>query len=126
MTRVIGTAARTFAAAFILIAALGVAHAAGALAVGACGAYGYGYDFRKIADARVAAMRKCTGSACKIVGTIRRGCAAMAVDAKRPCGSFGWAIDPHLGRAENLSLRRCYEFGGKDCVVRAFACDEKG
>ena len=126
MTRVIGTAARTFAAAFILIAALGAAHAAGALAVGACGAYGYGYDFRKIADARVAAMRKCTGNACKIVGTIRRGCAAMAVDAKRPCGSFGWAIDPHLGRAENLSLRRCYEFGGKDCVVRAFACDEKG
>ena len=126
MTRVMGTAARTFAAAFILIAALGAAHAAGALAVGACGAYGYGYDFRKIADARVAAMRKCTGSACKIVGTIRRGCAAMAVDAKRPCGSFGWAIDPHLGRAENLSLRRCYEFGGKDCVVRAFACDEKG
>jgi hypothetical protein len=126
MTRVMGTAARTFAAAFILIAALGAAHAAGALAVGACGAYGYGYDFRKIADARVAAMRKCTGNACKIVGTIRRGCAAMAVDAKRPCGSFGWAIDPHLGRAENLSLRRCYEFGGKDCVVRAFACDEKG
>jgi hypothetical protein len=126
MTRVLGTAARTFAAAIILIAALGAAHAAGALAVGACGAYGYGYDFRKIADARVAAMRKCTGNACKIVGTIRRGCAAMAVDAKRPCGSFGWAIDPHLGRAENLSLRRCYEFGGKDCVVRAFACDEKG
>jgi hypothetical protein len=126
MTRVMGTAARTFAAAFILIAALGAAHAAGALAVGACGAYGYGYDFRKMADARVAAMRKCTGNACKIVGTIRRGCAAMAVDAKHPCGSFGWAIDPHLGRAENLSLRRCYEFGGKDCVVRAFACDEKG
>jgi hypothetical protein len=126
MTRVMGTAARIFAAAFILVGALGAAHAAGALAVGACGAYGYGYDFRKAADARVAAMRKCTGNGCKIVGTIRRGCAAMAVDAKQPCGSFGWAIDSHLGRAENLSLRRCYEFGGKDCVVRAFACDEKG
>jgi Domain of unknown function (DUF4189) len=126
MTRVMGTAARAFAAAIILIATLGAAHAAGALAVGTCGAYGYGYDFRKAADARVAAMRKCTGNGCKIVGTIRRGCAAMAVDAKQPCGSFGWAIDPHLGRAENLSLRRCYEFGGKDCVVRAFACDEKG
>jgi hypothetical protein len=126
MTWAMGTAARTLAAAFMLIATLGAAHAAGALAVGACGAYGYGYDFRKTADARVAAMRKCTGNSCKIVGTIRRGCAAMAVDAKRPCGSFGWAIDSHLGRAENLSLRRCYEFGGKDCVVRAFACDEKG
>ena len=90
------------------------------------GAYGYGYDFHKVTDARAAAMRKCTGNGCKVVGTIRRGCAAMAVDVKHPCGSFGWAIDSHLGRAENLSLRRCYEFGGKDCVVRAFACDEKG
>ena len=124
MIRVLRTAARGLAAAFILIGALGDAHAAGALAVGTCGAYGY--DFRKADDARVAAMRKCTGNGCKIVATIRRGCAAMAVDAKQPCGSFGWAIDPHLGRAENLSLRRCYQFGGKDCVVRAFACDEKG
>ena len=105
---------------------VGAAHAAGALAVGACGAYGYGYDFRNVADARVAAMKKCSGRGCKIVGTIRRGCAAMAVDAKQPCGSFGWAIGSHLGKAENASLRRFYEFGGKDCVVRAFACDEKG
>jgi Domain of unknown function (DUF4189) len=126
MIRVLRIAARGLAAAFIVVGALGAAHAAGALAVGTCGAYGYGYDFRKADDARVAAMRKCTGNGCKIVATIRRGCAAMAVDAKQPCGSFGWAIDPHLGRAENLSLRRCYQFGGKDCVVRAFACDEKG
>jgi Domain of unknown function (DUF4189) len=126
MIRVLRIAARGLAAAFIVVGALGAAHAAGALAVGTCGAYGYGYDFRKADDARVAAMRKCTGNGCKIVATIRRGCAAMAVDAEQPCGSFGWAIDPHLGRAENLSLRRCYQFGGKDCVVRAFACDEKG
>jgi hypothetical protein len=126
MIRVLRIAARGLAAAFIVVGALGAAHAAGALAVGTCGAYGYGYDFRKADDARGAAMRKCTGNGCKIVATIRRGCAAMAVDAKQPCGSFGWAIDPHLGRAENLSLRRCYQFGGKDCVVRAFACDEKG
>jgi hypothetical protein len=126
MIRVLRIAARGLAAAFIVVGALGAAHAAGALAVGTCGAYGYGYDFRKADDARAAAMRKCTGNSCKIVATIRRGCAAMAVDAKHPCGSFGWAIDSHLGRAENLSLRRCYQFGGKDCVVRAFACDEKG
>jgi hypothetical protein len=122
--------ARTFAAVVaagcVLMATLGAAHAAGAFAVGACGAYGYGYDFRDVADARVAAMKKCSGNACKVVGTIRRGCAAMAVDVKHPCGSFGWAISSHLGKAENASLRRCYEFGGKDCVVRAFACDEKG
>ena len=126
MIGLLRTAGRVLAAAFFLIAALGAAHAAGALAVGTCGAYGYGYDYRKVADARVAAMKKCSGHGCKVVGEIRRGCAAMAVDVKRPCGSFGWAIDSHLGRAENLSLRRCYDFGGKDCVVRAFACDEKG
>jgi len=126
MIGLLRTAGRVLAAAFFLIAALGAAHAAGALSVGTCGAYGYGYDFRKVADARAAAIRKCTGNGCKVVGTIRRGCAAMAVDVKRPCGSLGWAIDSHLGRAENLSLRRCYDFGGKDCVVRAFACDEKG
>src|SRR5271166_6221901 len=113
MIRFLRTAARAFAAAFLLITAFGAAHAAGALAVGTCGAYGYGYDFRKVADARAAAMRKCTGNGCKVVGTIRRGCAAMAVDVKHPCGSFGWAIDSHLGRAENLSLRRCYDFGGR-------------
>jgi hypothetical protein len=113
-------------AAGILIAAMGAAHAAGAFAVGACGAYGYGYDYRKVTDARAAAMKKCSGNACKVVGDIRRGCAALAVDAKHPCGSYGWALNSHLGKAENISLRRCYEFGGRDCVVRAFACDEKG
>ncbi len=114
------------ATAGILIAAIGAAHAAGAFAVGACGAYGYGYDYRKVTDARAAAMKKCSGNACKVVGDIRRGCAALAVDAKHPCGSYGWALNSHLGKAENISLRRCFELGGRDCVVRAFACDEKG
>ena len=112
--------------ACLLVASIGAADAAGAFAVGACGAFGYGYDYRNAADARAAALRKCTGNDCKIVGEIRRGCAAMAVDAKNPCGSFGWAVNSHLGKAENASLRRCYEFGGHDCVVRAWACDEKG
>jgi hypothetical protein len=98
MIGVLRTAARVIAAALFLIAALGAAQAAGALAVGVCGAYGYGYDFRKVADARAAAMKKCTGDGCKIVGTIRRGCAAMAVDAKRPCQtrSHGGAEIRHL------------------------------
>jgi len=123
--------ALAIAAAGLLLAAAsagggGNAEAAGALAVGACGAYGYGYDFHKVADARSAAMKKCAGGKCRIVGIMRRGCAAMAVDAKRPCGSYGWAIGPHLGVAENTSMRRCVQFGGSACMVRAWACDEKG
>lgn len=114
------------ATACFLIGGIVTAAAAGAFAVGACGAYGYGFDFRKVADARIAAMKKCTGRDCKVVGVMRRGCAAMSVDAKNPCGSYGWAINSHLGKAENASMQRCYQFGGHQCVVRAWACDEKG
>lgn len=114
------------AAACFLIAGIGAAGAAGALAVGACGAYGYGYDFQKAADARIAAMKKCAGNACRVVGVMHRGCAAMAIDAKNPCGPYGWAIESHLGKAENASMQRCYQYGGHTCVLRAWACDEKG
>jgi Domain of unknown function (DUF4189) len=110
----------------LLIIAISTAQAAGALAVGSCGAYGYGFDYSNVKDASAAAMSKCVGGQCKVVGIVRNGCAAMAVDAKNPCGSFGWAINSHLGKAENASMRRCSEFGGHDCVVRAWACDEKG
>jgi len=114
------------AMAAFLSATVAAAQAAGAFAVGACGAYGYAYDYKRVADARAAAAQKCSASGCKIVGAIKRGCAALAVDAKNPCGSFGWAINAHLGKAENTSLSRCYQYGGHDCVVRAWACDEKG
>jgi hypothetical protein len=126
MTRLSTHGARALAAAVLLAVMTGAAGAAGAFAVGACGAYGYGYDFRNATDARNAALKKCTGSACKIVGLMHRGCAAVAVDAKNPCGSFGWAINSHLGKAENASMRRCHQFGGRNCMVRAWACDEKG
>jgi hypothetical protein len=110
----------------LLTATVGAADAAGALAVGACGAYGYGFDYTTETGARTAAMTKCSGGKCRIVGTLHRACAEMSVDAKNPCGSFGWAIDSHLGKAENISVRRCVEYGGHDCVIRAWACDEKG
>src|SRR5580704_5244148 len=117
--------ATALAAAGLLIGSIGAAAAAGAFAVGACGAFGYGYDYRHVTDARAAALKKCSGASCKIVGEIRRGCAAMAVDAKNMCGPYGWATNSHLGKAENASMRRCAEFGGHECVVRAWACDEK-
>lgn len=119
-------AACGIAAACLIVMTISTAQAAGALAVGVCGAYGYGFDFRKDADARAAALKKCTGGACKVVGDIHKSCAAMAIDARHPCGSFGWAIESHLGKAENISVKRCYEFGGHECVVRAWACDERG
>jgi hypothetical protein len=125
--RGIAVAVKRLGLSFALLATtVAAADAAGALAVGACGAYGYGFDYTTETAARSAAVKKCTGANCRVVGTLHRACAAMSVDAKNPCGSFGWAIDTHLGKAENISMRRCVEYGGHDCVIRAWACDEKG
>jgi hypothetical protein len=121
--RGIAVAAMGFA---LLATTFAAANAAGALAVGSCGAYGYGFDYTTETAARGAAMRKCSSGKCRIVGALHRACAAMSVDAKNPCGPFGWAIDSHLGKAENISMRRCLQYGGRDCVIRAWACDEKG
>ena len=101
------------------------AQAAGALAVGRCGAYGFAYDYTQAQAARTAAMNKCNG-ACKVVASMKRNCAALAIDAKNACGAFGYAAASRLGPAQNIALRQCYQFGGKDCVIRAFVCDAKG
>lgn len=100
--------------------------AAGAMAVGQCAAYGYAYDFAKADAARVAAERKCVGHDCKVVMMLKRSCAAFAIDGHKPCGPHGFASARRLGEAENVALRSCYQYGGRDCVIRAFACDVKG
>jgi len=120
---------RTFAhalvAACLVIVPLAIAQAAGALAIGACGAYGLAFDFAADPVARNAALRKCEGD-CKVVAALSRNCAAFAVDLRNACGSHGHATGSRLGLAQNQALRQCYLNGGKDCVVRAFVCDAKG
>src|SRR3984885_2445078 len=110
--------ALAIAAVCFSIALMGAAEAAGAFAVGVCGAYGYGFDFRNVTEARTAALKKCSGGTCKLIGDMHKGCAAIAIDAKNPCGSFGWAIESHLGRAETTPMSRCSECGGREAVER--------
>ena len=124
---------RALVAASLLLASVTVllvtatrAPAAGALAIGSCGAYGEAFDFRSPAEAQKSAMAKCTGDACRVVTTVRRGCAALAVDYGNACGAHGWGKAPKLGRAQNAALKRCYADGGKECVIRTFFCDAKG
>ena len=69
------------------------ANAAGALAVGACAAYGYAYDYPSSETAQAAAIEKCGGS-CKKVVTTDKGCVALAVDGHKPCGPNGYANAP--------------------------------
>jgi hypothetical protein len=107
-----------------VILTVGSAHAAGAIAIGTCGAYGVAYDYEQAAAASRAALGKCEGG-CKVV-PVTRACGAIAIDGRNFCGPHGYAVAQRLGEAQNMALRQCYQFGGKDCVIRAWACDAKG
>jgi Domain of unknown function (DUF4189) len=98
--------------------------AAGAFAVGKCGAYGQAYDHPGEASARAAALKQCKGE-CTAV-TMKRACAALAIDMANPCGAHGYAVKPRISSSLNAATKKCYEFGGKECVIRAWACDAKG
>jgi hypothetical protein len=98
--------------------------AAGAFAIGKCGAYGQAFDFAGEASARAAALKQCKGQ-CTAV-TMKHACAALSVDMKNPCGAHGYAVETRISNTLNAATRKCYEFGGKECVIRAWACDAKG
>ena len=99
--------------------------AAGAFAIGKCGAYGQAYDYPAESAARAAALRQCKGGDCKAV-TMKRACAALSVDMANPCGPHGYAVRPRISSTLNEATRECYKFGGKACVIRAWACDARG
>ncbi len=124
--RAMVAAALMAATTALMVVTFATAQAAGALAIGACGAYGQAYDFPNSAAATERALSECKGSACRVVTTLRRACAAYAVDGTNPCGAHGWARGPRLGGAQNEALRGCYKDGGRDCVIRTFICDAKG
>ncbi|MFO1110016.1 MAG: DUF4189 domain-containing protein [Bradyrhizobium sp.] len=98
--------------------------AAGAFAVGKCGAYGQAFDHPAEDSARIAALRQCKGQCTSV--TMKRACAALAIDLKNPCGAHGYAVKPKISSSLNAATRKCYEFGGKECVIRAWACDARG
>ena len=85
--------------------------AAGAFAIGKCGAYGQAYDYAGEADARAAARKQCKGD-CPTTLTMKRACAAFAVDMTNPCGAHGYAVKPQdfefaqRGDAQMLRIRR--------------------
>ncbi|MFX5547091.1 DUF4189 domain-containing protein, partial [Acinetobacter baumannii] len=58
--------------------------------------------------------------------TMKRACAALSLDMTKPCGAHGYAVAPRISSALNEAMKKCYAFGGKECVIRAWACDAKG
>jgi hypothetical protein len=124
--RVLVAAALLLASVTLMLVAVNTARAAGALAIGACGAFGESFDYQNIEGARQNALTKCQGETCRVVATVKHGCAAFAVDFTNPCGAHGWGKGPRLGGTQNEALRSCYKDGGKECVIRTFFCDAKG
>jgi hypothetical protein len=100
------------------------ARAAGAFAMGKCGAYGEAYDYAGVAGARAAALKQCKGQ-CTAV-TMKRACAALSIDMANPCGAHGYAVESRISASLNEATRKCYQYGGKECVIRAWACDARG
>ena len=98
--------------------------AAGAFAMGKCGTYGQAYDYAAESQARAAAQKQCKGDCTTI--TMKRACAAFSVDMTNPCGAHGYAVRSQISSSLNEATRECYKFGGKECIIRAWACDAKG
>ena len=124
--RALVAATLLLATATLMLVAVNTARAAGALAIGACGAFGEAYGFHNADDARKSALAKCQNDSCRVVAVTKRGCAAFAVDFTNACGAHGWGEAAKLGRSQNEALRSCYKDGGKECVIRTFFCDAKG
>ena len=123
--RALVAATLLLATATLMLVAVNTARAAGALAIGSCGAFGEAYDFHTAAEARKSALVKCQTDTCRVVTVVNHGCAAFAVDFTNACGAHGWGKAPKLGRSQNEALRSCYNDGGKECVIRTFFCDAK-
>ena len=115
-----------FAALAILTVGTVQADAAGALAAGQCGAFGYSFDDYSPEAAALRAKAQCKGKDCQIVTMFRRTCAALAIDGRNACGPHGWAQAQTLAIAQNTASEQCHRYGGKNCVIRAWVCDAKG
>ena len=111
--RALVAATLLLATATLMLVAVNTARAAGALAIGACGAFGEAYDFRSVdGSAQRARWRNAKSDTCRVVAVTKRGCAAFAVDFTNACGAHGWGKaaearpQPERGAALLLQGRR--------------------
>jgi uncharacterized protein DUF4189 len=58
--------------------------------------------------------------------TMKCACDRHVGRPRNPCGSYGYAVKPKISATLNAATKECYEYGGKDCMIRAWACDAKG
>ena len=98
------------------------AWADGAIARGEDGRVGMSWNARGERDAAERAMEKC-GRRCRIVGTFRNSCAAVATGDR---GGYGWARAERLRRAEDDAIEYCRREGNRGCRIAISGCDDRG
>src|SRR5438046_7783955 len=98
-----------FTAFAIFLTSFG-ANAAGALATGRCGAFGYTYDDVSPEAAGLRARAQCTGHDCKVGASLRRTCAASATDATNACAPRGWERAAERARAPGGARGQCRRY----------------
>jgi Domain of unknown function (DUF4189) len=115
----------------------------GALAVGSTGnvtkdgiAFGTAVNYGSSEAARSAAMEKCRGyqsapkaaAQCRVVGTFRRECWAIAMDPKPGTPGAGWAVASDKPTAQQRALDACRTTAGAGrtefCEADSADCDE--
>lgn len=98
------------------------AEAAGAIAVGHCGADGYSFNQHSVGAAEEVAMQEC-GPGCSVAVHFENACGAYAVDSAKQCGAQGWGWASDRGGAEEIAVRECVNQGGESCAVKRWVCD---
>jgi len=113
------------AATFLLVEGFGVGAAMagdkyGAIATGANGAYGYSYNYDTREDAENAALYECGGT-CSVQVWFANACGAVA----KGDGATGWAWNANKTAAQNNAVASCYDYGGSNCQIVAWACTDR-
>src|SRR5258708_37022443 len=98
--------AACFAAFAILISSVVETNAAGALAMGRCGAFGYAFDDVSPEAAAQRARAQCKGLECRVGTSFRHACAALTVEGGNGCGPHDLANAATLGRCYKLPSSR--------------------
>jgi hypothetical protein len=85
-------------------------------------AYGVSYDQSDAATADARALQEC-GQGCRVVKHFASGCGAYAADQAYGGTAYGWGTDQTEAGAKSIALNACQQYGGKECIVRAWSCN---
>jgi len=85
-------------------------------------AYGVSYDYPTAQAADARAIQEC-GAGCRVVKNFATGCGAYAADQAASGVAYGWGAAATESEAKAVALGYCNQYGGKECIIRAWSCN---